>query len=354
MYCRLVIKSRFLLFLGILIVVIPFLIVNIQSVSGQSTDISQQGATTSPKLYIATTRDDNSFDLDTRQLIHYALDKFGGKCPPEIVIYIHGFNRDRTEAGEEFDRIQKSLILNNYTTDLVGFSWNSNTGANYELAKMNAMANGPELAKFINELKLKCPTTIRLISHSLGAVVVESTLINLDKMQQGLNMNTSFNNSKKIMSVHLLGAAIDNKTVAKNTPFGNAIAHVVDKFYNLYNPEDDGLEINTLYENKIPVGLLGVSLKNATLNYYPLGLVGVSPASENHPSNYYQTNVVNEIIPVSDADGDGNVEECFENTKPVIKEGDNHCGYIGFRQPFMPFLIDDGAMRVVVGNWTNT
>ena len=44
-------------------------------------------------------------------------------------LYIHGYDRDRTEAGEELDRVQKSLIHNNYTIDLIGFSWNSNTGA---------------------------------------------------------------------------------------------------------------------------------------------------------------------------------------------------------------------------------
>ena len=52
-----------------------------------------------------------------------------------------------------------------------------------------------------------------------------------------------------------------------------------------------------------------------------------------------------EILPLSDADGDGNVEECFEEYKPVIVEGDNHCGYIGFRQPFSNSLIDDGVYK---------
>ena len=68
-------------------------------------------------------------------------------------LYIHGFDRDRTEAGEELDRVQKSLIHNSYTIDLIGFSWNSNTGADCELAKKNAQDNGPTLAKFINELR---------------------------------------------------------------------------------------------------------------------------------------------------------------------------------------------------------
>ena len=37
--------------------------------------------------------------------------------------------------------------------------------------------------------------------------------------------------------------------------------------------------------------------------------------------------------------------------KPVLVDGDNHCGYIGFRQPFSASLTDDGAIDVVVEEW---
>ena len=33
--------------------------------------------------------------------------------------------------------------------------------------------------------------------------------------------------------------------------------------------------------------------------------------------------------------------------------GDNHCGYIGFRQPLPYPLLDDGAINVVVENLKN-
>jgi hypothetical protein len=269
-------------------------------------------------------------------------------CPTDIAIYIHGFNKSKDDAGEEFNRIQTSLNHNNYRIPLIGFSWNSSTGYDYEKAKNNAQENGPKLAQFINDFKNKCPDTqIRVIAHSLGTAVVESTLVNLNKSQQDLN--TSRNNSKIIKSVHLLSAVIDNKSIAKDAPFGNAIEHVVDKFYNLYNPQDDGLEVNILYENRLNFNLIGTSLENITLNHNPIGLVGVQP--ENRPINYNETNVAYEILPVSDADGDLNVEECFEYIKPVLKRGDNHCGYIGFRQPFTGSLIDDGAMNIVVRDW---
>ncbi|MDF2736593.1 MAG: hypothetical protein K0S93_449 [Nitrososphaeraceae archaeon] len=35
----------------------------------------------------------------------------------------------------------------------------------------------------------------------------------------------------------------------------------------------------------------------------------------------------------------------------TLVKGDNHCGYIGFREPFSNSLIDNGAMDVVVSDW---
>ncbi|HET9807005.1 MAG TPA: hypothetical protein VFP49_08865 [Nitrososphaeraceae archaeon] len=84
-------------------------------------------------------------------------------------------------------------------------------------------------------------------------------------------------------------------------------------------------------------------------NRQPLGLVGGPKGTV--PINYADINVVYEIPPFSDADGDGNVEECFEEINPVKGWGDNHCGYIGLRQPFSNTLLDDGAINVVVEDW---
>jgi hypothetical protein len=75
--------------------------------------------------------------------------------------------------------------------------------------------------------------------------------------------------------------AIDNKLIAKNIPFGNATEHVVDKFYNLYSSQNDGLEFNKIYENHDPLGLVGAP-------------------RDNFPINYTDTNVTNAILPLSE------------------------------------------------------
>jgi hypothetical protein len=69
-------------------------------------------------------------------------------------------------------------------------------------------------------------------------------------------------------------------------PFENTVV----RFHNLYNSQDDGLEFNLLYENRIPLSRLGESLENITLNYYPLGLVGIDGVPTEHiPLNYNET-----------------------------------------------------------------
>lgn len=305
--------------------------VYIQSVYATHLSESTKQQQQQPLLYIFSTRNIPSFNpAQMTQQIDYAITKFNFGCPSEIAIYIHGFNKDQNDA-EEFNRIQMSLKHNNYTIPIIGFSWNSKT--EWDKAKVNAINSGGELTKFIIAFKNKCPNTnIHIIAHSLGAAVVENTLNNLDFY---LNSNISNDTSKIIKSVHLLGAAIDNKLIADNTTFGNAIEHSVENFYNLFNSQDDGLEFNKNYEKHEPLGLVGAPYMKI-------------------PLNYNDKNVTSELPLISYADGDGNLEECFEDIyKPVLMQGDNHCGYIGFRQPFSDSLIHDGdgVINIVVEDW---
>ena len=287
-----------------------------------------------PLLSIISTRDTPIFDLaHMTKLVNDTITKFDENktCPSDIAIYIHDFNKSKDDAGEEFNRIQTSLNISKSSIPfLIGFSWESKVP--WEQAKVNANNSGGELAKFILALKYKCQTTnIHLVAHSLGAAVVGSTLSYLDIY---LNDRISNNNTKIIKSVHLLGAAINNLSIIKGTPLGKAIENLVDKFYNLYNPQDDGLQFNKFFERHNPLGLVGA----------PKGTIS---------QNYNDINVIDEIPALSDADGDGNLEECFEENGLALVKGDNHCGYIGFRQPFSNSLINNGAMDVVVSDWKN-
>lgn len=340
------------------------------------------GETSSTPL--VSTRD--HFNLDTGKLLlgHDSKDydpsvnipEFNGQCKGEVAIYVHGVWTTAhfpsfpyfEDAIEIFDRARMSLANLNYEIPLIGFSWDSDTPISplgWETAKIIAKKNGPKLAEFIYDLKDKCPNTaIRLVAHSMGARVVLSSL---DSLTNNMNWN---NNNYTIASVNLIGAAVDDEEVSKNSndivndptndnrikaAYGKAIEKEVVRFYNLYNPEDDVLEkdVECLFLNCQPI-------------YYPkhehdlaLGQIGAQ-SGISIPKNYHQINVRSEIDFNIDADGDGfcDLSLPFTALCTINRAGDNHFGYIGFRYPFyITFLggtlSDNGAMNIVVNNWKN-
>jgi pimeloyl-ACP methyl ester carboxylesterase len=293
------------------------------------------------KLTIVSTR--NHFNLETGQLsLSHNIEDYDSYNVPglngnlssdnkELAVYIHGVWTGQVAAKEQTDRINLSLISNEYSLPVVGFSWDSNTVINpsgWNIAKSIAKQNGPKLAKFLSDFRTNCPNhKIRLIAHSLGAKVVESALIRLNNNEPWKN-NSSYN----ITSVHLIGAAISDRAPSKNTQFGIAIDNTVNNFYNLYNPKDNLL--------------LSAYIK--TENENPLGLFGLNKA-EPFPINYTEQNVMLEIPPFRKASG---IYKPFIDNR-VSEWGNNHSGYIGFRD-VNGKLKNDGAIKVIVADWKTT
>jgi hypothetical protein len=295
------------------------------------------------------------------------------QCLGEWAIYIHGVWTEREVAIEQAERIDLSLPSDKKIPIFV-FLWEGNTDLSafgWDRAKINADDAGHELADVIAESKSMCPSDkIRLIAHSLGSRVVLSGLENNTRWKQ-----EQFN----ITSVHLMGAAIDDEKISKD-PFdidhglfddgkvyGNAIERNVVSFYNLYNPEDDMLERLDQLEEQT----------DNQPEFYPrfevddaLGSLGIQQASIDEvdiPSNYEEQNVQNEILAIEDADVDAINErqglECdvisymfpFNCTISATVLGDNHLGYMGFRDPTNSSKLvsngGDGAINVVVIDW---
>jgi hypothetical protein len=348
----------------------------------QSTKIALGQTTNTP---IISTR--NHFDRDTGELqsgqtpTGYTATRnipglqAGIACPSEIAIYIHGIwvgASSLEEPTEIFDRAKKSLAANNYIIPLIGFSWDSDTkisldGTGWLTAKVIAKENGAKLAQFVSDYKNRCEATkIRLIAHSMGARVALSSLENLHMNQQWNDKNF------KITTIHLMGAAVDDEEVAQSpsyiidnpsalldinewydaygikSAYGNAIEEEVVKFYNLFDPQDNALQLPTLYGFYEQDSALG--LQGAQSDILPI-------------SNYLDVDVQDEIAFIKDANGDGklkiNNEACdlpivglFGRVCTIEDIGDNHFGYVGFKDT-SGALIDDGAMNIVVNKWNN-
>jgi len=316
-------------------------------------------------------------------------------CSQDIVIYVHGVwtaknridevNKNMFEnAPEIFDRLRLSLESVGYKFPVIGFSWDSDTQISsdgWDYAKIIAKKNGPKLAQFILDLQDNCPQTkIRLIAHSLGARVVLSSLKSLD------NSEVWKNNNFKIASVDLMGAAVDDNEVSKSSAdvsssdgiksaYGKAIERQVTHFYNLFDSEDDALEPGDIGYYYIPYPVpyySGINLVENQPVYYPffeqvlaLGQNGLSPLVfvNNKPGNYVDIPVKLQI-PVTagnDADADGGCDLTyqsfvfpFQDVCTINKIGDNHLGYIGFRDLNNNNTVkNNGAIDIVVNTFRN-
>jgi esterase/lipase superfamily enzyme len=298
----------------------------------------------------------NNFDLDSGNLTsgHSSTDyiQFGvpglepmTSCPSEIAIYVHGVGANPVQAQEQVDRTKLTLMTDHYNIPVIGFSWDSNTpfgDEGWNTAKKIADQNGPKLAHFLTDYMIACKqhhqdTKIRIVGHSLGARVVFSSLLNLDKSQ------TWINNGFKITSVDLLGAAINDDVPSRNTAVGRAIEDVVIKFFNLYDPRD----------------VMLLAEYGPTEDHDALGLNGAQSVA--HPSNYAEQDVESSKMQLQDASGIPQ-PECLDFVVPAgwiltrsgwtYTETDNHCGYMGFRDPFnLNSIVSDGAMRSVITSW---
>jgi|SRR5215212_2158550 len=305
-------------------------------------------------------------------------------CTQEALIYVHGVwtAKDKVNEGikdmfesapEVFDRARLSLESMGYTFPVIGFSWDSDTEISpngWYYAKIIAKENGPKLAQFILDLKDNCPQTkIRLIAHSLGARVVLSSL-------DSLNNNQIWNNNNfKIASVHLMGAAVDDDEVSKNSAdvlssdgirsaYGKAIEEEVSYFYNLFNLEDDALEPGYVY----PLYFDCFNYSENQPVYYPcfeqdfaLGQKGIQSTifDRDVPQNYVDIPVEQEILNIRDADADRGCDLIYPSfwspdfVCTITQVGDNHLGYVGFRGPDNS-LRDNGAMSVVAYTLQNS
>ena len=248
----------------------------------------------------------------------------------EVVIYVHGVWTNEQDhsiyaienAQEVFERLKMSLEDVGYNNPIIGFSWDSDTEISpqgWKYAKLIAKENGPKLAQFLLDLKNYCiehydnNIEIRLVGHSLGSRVILSALNSLD------NNNEWKLSTFKILTINLLGGAVDNyEVLKKNNDFpidsdikayyGNAIQNQVIYFYNMYNFEDDVLEEKIgFFEGWEPEYYPSFEEGNFAIGQKPLR--EITPGM---PTNYDNINVMDQIIYVNNADNDS--DSCDLNT----------------------------------------
>ncbi len=307
-------------------------------------------------------------------------------CPGELVVYVHGIWADEQEAQEQTDRVFQSLLEQDYNVPVIGFSWDSNTFFSkynpemslhgWNIAKQIANENGPILGKFISDYKGECPDDkVRIVAHSLGSRV---TLSAIQWLFEGSRDNNMTNMSETFHTVHLLGAAVNNYQISKNSedceffnPYlpcsGIAIEAVVGQIYNLYNPEDNMLTSEYVL-NPFCQYCYYIYLPSPYEFSEQHDAMGANPIKDfiNTPSNFDEHLVSSSIIPDVDTNKD-NQCDVEVNLKlipgitqfdyylcTITKYGDNHMGYMGYRNGLNTQIVyAPGAIEQVVIDWRN-
>ncbi|MCF2208380.1 alpha/beta hydrolase [Halobacterium salinarum] len=168
-------------------------------------------------------------------------------CVSDLTVFVHGWNKSGSDPEQRaLDKITTAdteLTENGYDGAVVGYTWDSDKGDGldfgWDVAQGIAQRNGRKLAQFALDVKRSCPeTTLRFVSHSLGAQVAFSALRTLNDRSAWDSLDTT------IQTVHPLGAATDNDVPTKETGRAtyDAIKAQTGSVYNYHNAADDVLQ----------------------------------------------------------------------------------------------------------------
>jgi Alpha/beta hydrolase of unknown function (DUF900) len=319
----------------------------------------------STRGFFNLTTGDGPLPITNLPNISEILDLENRGCPGEISFYVHGVWANETQAREQGERVFLSLNDSDYDIPVIGYSWDSNTSFSltdpnvaldgWSIAKKIANGNGQLLAQLILDFKEACEgDNVRIIAHSLGGRLTLAAL-------QSIHVDPEWTNdlNHQIKSVHLLGAAVDNEQIStrpsdcssNSSPIscsGEAIGAVVERFYNLYNPEDNMLQY--VYNSVEGNEALGWCGEEGGSQWFATWWCFIGN-SVTEPENYIEYSVISELPPYQDSNIDG---ECDvrnpDGSCSITRAGDNHLGYLGYRDS-PTSIFNNGAMDKIATDW---
>lgn len=148
----------------------------------------------------------------------------------ELVVYVHGWQEASNGGGENQGyTLETALRANGYDAPTVTAMWDSNTDAlDTETAQERAAVAAPRLAAWLDEYLTDNPeTTVRAVSHSLGAQVILGAL-------------EALAGDRVLPDVALLGAAVDDDTVCTDGEYATGIETAAGAVRS-YHSENDGV-----------------------------------------------------------------------------------------------------------------
>lgn len=146
----------------------------------------------------------------------------------EFVIYVHGWQEADSGGGENQGyTLEMALAQTGYDVPTVTAMWDSNTAPlATDVAQEEANVAGPRLAAWLDDFMADNPdTTIRVVTHSLGAQVILSCLNELAGNQV-------------LPDVAMLGGAVDDDAVCVDGEYGDGIANGAETVHSHHSAND--------------------------------------------------------------------------------------------------------------------
>jgi len=182
------------------------------------------------------------------QVLGHVPGLMGGPCPPRLITFVHGYDKDEAGAIESFNVAEASFI-----DPVVGFSWDSETGFwlspfNFWDATDIADRNGRKLAQFLVDYADQCPGTgLHLVGHSLGARIVLRTVDAF--YEQG---------GPKVDTLQLIGAAVEDDILGRFDLI-EPVEVKVEQIVNYFNRRDGTLRWALFGLLDFPLGQQGIN-----------------------------------------------------------------------------------------------
>lgn len=215
-------------------------------------------------------------------------------CTGDVLVFAHGWTKNsdtpEQDAKEKFAEVKGHLQKAGYGGTFVGYTWDNDAGGGIDFgwgeAQDVAQANGAKLAHYLLDLGATCSgADIRLLSHSLGAQVVLSTLRYLQAWEW----------DRAVTSLHLMGAAQDNEAPSTEWPDTyTAIRDYTGETYNYYSEADDVLQwVYNTFEWDQALGETGLEDGNTAPGNY-VDYDGTSQVGDDHSA--YSDTLADEIV----------------------------------------------------------
>ncbi|MEA1932096.1 MAG: DUF726 domain-containing protein [Euryarchaeota archaeon] len=143
----------------------------------------------------------------------------------ELFLFVHGFETDDATARDQAAAMETGLE-SLQPTPVVPFSWDSDL--EWGPAKAMADANAEPLADWLVDWADSDGRPVHVVGYSLGARVTCGALFALAMRGRG----------DAVASVSLLGGAIPNDSVGRDTQYGEAIHTLEIPVTNFHNADD--------------------------------------------------------------------------------------------------------------------